>query len=165
MIFVAVGTQKFQFNRLLRIIDNLVLEHFIDEEVIAQSGYSSYSANNYVAHSFLSQDEFENTVSQCSILITHGGVGTIMSGLQRNKPVIIFPRLKKYGEHVDDHQLEIAEVFNESSFAISCTNEDALKKALGIARAATFKKYESHKEDIVNTILEYIEANIRKETL
>lgn len=156
MIYVAVGTQKFQFNRLLSMIDELIDKGEIKEEVFAQIGNSDYKPRNYEFETFLSKDEFEGYIEKCDLLITHGGVATIIAGLRRNKPVIVVPRLGKYGEHVDDHQLQIAESFCEQNFVIMCCDNDDLGKVVKQARKHTFSEYISHREMIIKTIREYL---------
>ena len=119
MIFVTLGTQKFQFDRLLADIDKLIDEGIICDEVFAQRGYSKYVPLNYKYVDFLSQDDFNKYLNDCSFLITHGGVGSIMSGLKAGKKIIIYPRLKRYGEHIDDHQIEIAKKYTQLGYCLS----------------------------------------------
>ena len=71
MIFVALGTQKFQFNRLLQMIDRLLDEGKIKETVFAQIGNSDYEPKNYKYASFLDKNEFEEQIRNCDVLITH----------------------------------------------------------------------------------------------
>ena len=108
MIFLTVGTQKFQFNRLLQAVDLLIDASIIQEQVVAQCGYSTYVPRNFETCSFLENEQFISMVNSCDLLITHGGVGTILKGIENKKRVIIVPRKKAFGEHVDDHQQEIA---------------------------------------------------------
>jgi UDP-N-acetylglucosamine transferase subunit ALG13 len=68
-------------------------------------------------------DKFQDLMEKCSLLITHGGVGTIISGLTKDKKVIAVPRLKKYGEHVNDHQKEFCEELIKRGFPIIVVND------------------------------------------
>ena len=106
MIFVAVGTQKFPFNRLLKGIDDLIEQGQLEEEVFAQIGHSDYVPRNYGYQDFLTKEDFQNYISNCDVLITHSGVATIIAGMKLEKPVVVVPRFASYGEHVDDHQLQ-----------------------------------------------------------
>ena len=99
LIFVVLGTQKFQCNRLLKQIDRLVEEQKITDPVFAQKGHSDYIPQYYPSVDFLNKEDFEQKMEECSLLITHSGVGTVLSGIRHGKPVIVFPRLKKYKEH------------------------------------------------------------------
>ena len=107
MIFVTVGSQKFQFNRLLKKIDNLIFKNIITENVFAQTGTSDYIPQNYAYQPFLDREKFTSYMSNCDIVITHGGTGTIISAIKNNKKVIVVPRLSEYGEHVDNHQIQL----------------------------------------------------------
>ncbi len=156
MIFVAVGTQKFQFNRLLSALDELKKDQLLQEEIFAQIGHSDYLPQNHRYKDFLSKDEFDDNVKKCDLLITHSGVATIMAGLEYNKPVIVVPRLAKYGEHVDDHQLEIAEAFSRQKYVMMCGEYDDLAMLIRQKKTYAFSKYESQKENIIKTIREYI---------
>ena len=108
MIFITVGTQKFQFNRLLKIVDDLIGEKLISDNVVAQVGHSRYIPKNFNSFQFKSENEINLLIENADIIITHSGVGSITTALKLQKKVIVVPRLKEYKEHVDDHQLEIA---------------------------------------------------------
>lgn len=156
MIFVAVGTQKFQFNRLLSTLDEMIDNGMIKEDVFAQTGHSDYQPQHYAFKDFLNKDEFENYVKQCDLLITHSGVATIIAGLKCNKPVIVVPRLAKFGEHVDDHQVQIAESFSEQNFVMMCSENDDLSETVKQAKEHTFSKYVSQRALMVKTIRDYL---------
>lgn len=158
MIYVAVGTQKFQFNRLLIILDELVTSGVIKEEVFAQIGNCTYAPTHYAYKNFLSKEEFNEYISNSSLLITHSGVGTIISGLKQNKPVIVMPRLAKYGEHVDDHQFQIAESFAAKDLILMCGENDDLSSLIDEARIHVFDQYVSQRKQMVSTIREYIKT-------
>lgn len=85
VIFITVGTQKFQFNRLLKEIDRLIEEEKITEEVFAQIGYSGYKPKNYNYKDFIDRDEFEDIIKKCKIIITHGGTGSIIGAVKQRK--------------------------------------------------------------------------------
>lgn len=157
MIFVVLGTQKFQCNRLLKIVDELVGNGTIEEEVFAQKGYSDYEPEHYTTVDFLQKEEFENKIDECSLLITHSGVGTILSGINHSKPVIVFPRLKKYKEHVDDHQLDIARTFQKKGLVLMCGEEDDMAKLIETSRVTKFGKYVSHRDYMIGLIRNYID--------
>lgn len=156
MIFVSVGTQKFSFERLLKKIDNLVKKGFIQEEVFAQIGYSNYVPENYLYKEFLSEELFNQKLKACNILITHGGVGTITKALQLKKKVLIVPRMKKYYEHVDDHQMEIAIAFQNRNFALCCENINELDKYILKIQEWDFSKYFFSYEGITQCVKKFI---------
>lgn len=106
MIFVTVGTHEQPFNRLIKEVDRLKQEQIISEEVFIQTGYSDYSPKYCQFKAFLSYTEMEDYMNQADLIICHGGPSTFMGALSRGKKVIVVPRLKKYNEHVNDHQLD-----------------------------------------------------------
>lgn len=158
MIYVAVGTQKFQFNRLLIQMDRLIAEGKIHSEVFAQTGHSDYRPKHYKYKDFLNKDEYEKYIKNCEILVTHSGVSTIVTALKYSKPVIVFPRLAKYGEHVDDHQVQIATSFGEKNLILVCGEKDDLGLMLEKARNYVFEKYVSQRSIAVETIRNYLKT-------
>lgn len=161
MIFVTLGTQKFQFNRLLKYIDEKKKSGEINEEVFAQIGNSDYLPTNYKFKKFLNKDEFEECITKADLIVTHSGVGTIISAININKPVIVVPRLARFGEHVDDHQLQIAESFSKKKLVIS-NGEDInnLINNIDLAKKYKFDTYISSNEKIQKIIIDYIQQNL-----
>ena len=160
LIFLTIGTQKFQFNRLLKYIDEKKASGEIKDEIYAQIGNSTYEPHNYKYKRFLNKNEFENFIDKSDLVITHSGVGTIINTIKKNKPIIVVPRLAKYGEHIDDHQLEIAESFADKGLIISNgENIENLSKNIEIAKKYKFNKYISSNKKIQNIILNYINEN------
>ena len=156
MIFVAVGTQKFPFNRLLKKIDDLKEQGVLADQVFAQTGHSDYIPRNYGYKDFLSQEEFHSAIADCDILITHSGVATIISGLKLGKPVVVAPRFAVFGEHVDDHQLQIAQSFSDKNFVLMCRDLEGLADTVNQARTHEFAEYVSRREGILQTLREYL---------
>ena len=145
MIFITVGTQKFQFNRLLRSIDSLIEKKVINDTIVCQSGYSTYVPKYYKTVKFLSAEQYGENIKQCSLLITHAGVGTILSAIKLSKPIIVISRLEKFEEHVDDHQLQIAEGFNKKKLVMSANAEiDSLSKAIRQVKTSDLETYKSN---------------------
>ena len=151
MIFITLGSQKFQFNRLLKAVDELNLK----EEIFAQIGYSDYIPKNFKYKRFMDRNEFSSYINKSDVIITHGGTGAIMGALKKGKKVIAVPRLSEYGEHVDDHQLQIIEEFKELNLLYSCEDMD-IEKALNKVKIKDFKKYKSNTETIINSIENFI---------
>lgn len=158
MIFVALGTQKFQFNRLLQMIDQLLDEGKINETVFAQIGNSDYKPKNYKFASFLDKNEFEDRIRNCNMLITHSGVATIITGLKNNKKVIVVPRLSKYGEHVDNHQVQIAQSFSKQNYVMMFEENIELDLLIRKARIHEFAKYASQRQQMIKTIRDYLDT-------
>ncbi|OAS88183.1 MULTISPECIES: PssE/Cps14G family polysaccharide biosynthesis glycosyltransferase [Metabacillus] len=157
MIFVTVGSQKFQFNRLLEELDNLVENDFLNShEIYAQTGYSTYEPKFYTFKKFINKDDFLITMAKSSIIITHGGTGSIINGVKMEKKVIGVPRLKEFGEHVDNHQLEIIEQFSNSGMIYSLSDIKNLGKAIDKVENMDFRKYQSNTENIINILESFL---------
>lgn len=158
MIFVTLGSQKFQFNRLIKAIDDLAGKGIIQDEIFAQTGYSDYEPVNYKFKQFLDRDEFADIMKNSDTVITHGGTGAIIGAVKQGKKVIAVPRLSKFGEHVDDHQLQLVEQFTEMNLICTCYDCEKLGEALEYARKTEFEKYVSNTDRIIKSIEEFIEG-------
>lgn len=155
-IFITLGSQKFQFNRLLKAIDKLCENKGINSEIFAQIGYSDYKPINYNYKEFLDHDEFVREMDKADIVITHGGTGAIIGAVKKGKKVIAVPRLAKYGEHVDDHQLQLIKQFDDLNLICTCYNTCELANALEIVKHAKYKRYQSNTCNIIESIDTYI---------
>ena len=102
-------------------------------------------------------DRFDDLINKCDILITHGGVGSIITGLKNNKKVIAAARLKEYGEHTNNHQLQIIENFTNEGYILSLDNFDALDEVLLKAKSFKPKKYKSNTENMIKLVEKEIE--------
>ena len=96
-------------------------------------------------------------MESCDILITHSGVGSIISGLKYRKRVIVFPRLMKYGEHVDDHQTEIADTFSKMNYVLACNERDDLGSVLEECRVHQFDEYISQRKKMLHIVKDYLD--------
>jgi len=158
MIFVTVGSQKFQFNRLLIEIDKLIENKIITESVFAQIGVSNYRPKNYEYTNFTTQDEFLKKIDEADLIITHGGTGVIVNALKKTKKVIAIPRLSKYDEHVDDHQIQLINEFKEMNLIESVYEIDKLKDAVEMIKEKSYNIYISNTEKIIEDIENFIES-------
>ncbi len=157
MIFVVLGTQDKRFDRLISLVDEAVSKGWIDEEVIVQAGCTDYSSSSMKIFDYISMDEFEKCMNECRILITHGGVGTIMSALRLKKPVIACARLAKYGEHHNDHQCEIIETFYEKKYLIQVNDGETLENALKQAESFEVLEVESNNQKMISILSEFLQ--------
>lgn len=113
MVFVTVGTHEQQFNRLVEEVDKLKEDGIIKEEVFIQTGFSTYEPKHCQWSKLISYKEMNNKIKEARIIITHGGPASFIAPLQIGKIPIVVPRQEKYGEHVNDHQLEFAKNVEE----------------------------------------------------
>lgn len=156
MIFITLGSQKFQFNRLLKAVDELVASGKITEEVFAQTGYSDYAPKHYPYKQFLDRDEFAAVMDKADAVITHGGTGAIIGAVKKGKKVIAVPRRAKYGEHVDDHQLQLVGQFKELNLICECDDCESLGEALKNLRKMQFNSYKSNTQAMIDSIDQFL---------
>lgn len=159
MILVMLGTQNNSFHRLLEEIDRLIINGKIREKVIVQAGYTKYESQNMKIIDFVSSEELEKLEQQAHYVITHGGVGSIIESIEKGKKVIAVPRLKQYGEHVNNHQLDIVESFDKLGYIIGITDVSQLSDAL--QRIDTFepKRYIQNTGNIIKIVENFIDNN------
>lgn len=155
MILVLLGTQDKPFTRLLDAIE----KSNIKDEVVVQAGCTKYESKKMEIFDYISNDRFDDLVSKCDVLITHAGVGSIMTGLKNGKKVIAAARLKKYNEHTNDHQLQILNNFYESGYILKLEDFDNLDKVMKEVKNFMPKKIQSNTKNIIQLISDYIDAN------
>lgn len=156
MIFITLGSQKFQFNRLLKAVDEQIAEGKIKDVVFAQIGTSDYMPRNYDYTGFLNRNEYIKWQDNAEIIISHGGTGSIIDAIKKGKKVIAVPRKAKYGEHVDDHQLQLIEQFEKTNLICECLDCDEIWKSIEIAKKTEFEKYQSNTNHFIERIERFI---------
>ncbi|MBE0481781.1 MAG: beta-1,4-galactosyltransferase [Dehalococcoidia bacterium] len=128
MIFVTTGASEWGFPRLVKQADELTGR--IDEEVIIQVGAADYIPRNARHFDFASSGEIQGLIEESRLVISHGGVGTILDVLERGRPLIAVPRLRKYGEVIDDHQLQLVQELEKGGRLTAVYDTDGLEEAL-----------------------------------
>lgn len=157
MIFITLGSQKFQFNRLLKAVDDLIEKGIITDDVFAQVGYSDYQPQHYHFEKFLDREQYAEWEGKADIVITHGGTGAIIGAVKKGKKVIAVPRLARYGEHVDDHQLQLIAQFKELNLICGLMDCDELEEGLHFIKDHNFSSYESNTFRIISSIEKFIQ--------
>lgn len=127
MIFCTIGTQA-PFDRFLKIVDEVAVD--IHEEVVAQVYKSHYEAKNIKTVDFLPPDKFQAFFRSARIIVAHAGMGTIISAMQQCKPIVVFPRIAKLGEHRNEHQLATAAKMKELGYVYVANDAQELKRLL-----------------------------------
>lgn len=152
MIFVTVGTHEQQFNRLIKKIDQLKKDGKIKDEVFIQTGFSDYIPENCSWGKFLSYEEMIQKIKDAKIVITHGGPSSFIIPLQYGKTPIVIPRMRKYGEHVNDHQVDFCKKYS-SVFPGRIILEEELNKLYNDIITNLDKHYVKNVEKIDNNIV------------
>ena len=157
MILVLLGTQNNSFHRLLEEIEKNIEDGTIKEEVVVQAGYTKFQSKKMKIFGLVPKEELEKLLLQANLIITHGGVGSIITSMRKEKKVIAVPRLHEYGEHVNNHQVEIVENFNNQGYIIGIEKVEDLKEAILKSKEFKPNKYEANNQLMLKIIEEYIE--------
>lgn len=157
MILVTLGTQDKSFNRLLDAIQKEIDNGNIKDKIVVQAGTTKYVSKDMEIFDLIDRDKFNELMSECDLLITHGGVGSILTGLKNNKKVIAVPRLAKYNEHINDHQKQIIEKFSEAGYILGVDNLEKLSDTLKKVKTFKPKKYISNTNNMIKIIENYID--------
>lgn len=158
-ILISVGASEFGFDRLLRIIDKLCEERVIDgNHVLAQIGCSKYIPQNYNYFRLIDHDDFVQYLDKANLVICHAGTGSVIPALKKKKKIIVFPRMKEFNEHIDNHQLELAEIFTQSGYTMCAHNEEELRNCIQYQDTFKLKEFISNTEEISDFIIETIKT-------
>lgn len=157
MILVMLGTQNNSFHRLLEEIEKLIVKKQIQEEVVVQAGYTKYEAENMKIFDLIPKQKLEEMQEKADLIITHGGVGSIISSIQKGKKVIAVARRHEYGEHVNNHQEEIVDLFDQKEYIIGINQVSDLENAMKKIPDFKPKKYQSNNQKMLKIIEEFIE--------
>ncbi len=158
MILVLLGTQDKPFERILKAVAKEKKKGYIKDRIIAQVGCTKFSCDNMEMFDFTSKEEIEKLIDKARIIITHAGVGTIIECLNKNKKVIVVPRLKKYGEHTNNHQMQITKEFALKNYVLPLYDVKNLSKTLDDIKTFKPVQYESNTERFKSKVKEYIDS-------
>lgn len=165
MIFVTVGTHEQQFNRLVQKMDELKRDGVVQEEILIQTGYSTYKPKYCEWKQWISYPKMIENVDKAHIIITHGGPSSFIMPLQVGKTPIVVPRQAKFKEHVNDHQLKFCNTVAErygSIFVVEDMEklgevitgyEDLVKAMLG-KQESNNAKFNAELEKIVDSLID-----------
>ncbi len=163
MIFITVGTHEQSFDRLVKYMDGWANIH--DEDVIIQSGYTTYVPKYCKWSRIYSQKILASYIEKARIVVTHGGVSSIIAALQKGKIPIVVPRRKEFNEHVNNHQVEFCKKFaeiNKNSIVVNDINDlglmlenyDEISKRMKIGIAQNNKQFCKKIDQIVDELIE-----------
>ena len=154
-IFLTLGTHPQQFNRLLRKMDSVIGNGKLKACVYAQTGNSTYAPKHYPFKKFIAPREFEREFEKADVVVSHGGAGAIINAMRLKKPLIIVPRLKKFSEHTDDHQLDLAEALDKRGKAIAVFSLEDLPGAIEKAKKFRAEK-KSEREMLAGRVRKFL---------
>lgn len=161
MIFVSTGSRKFQFDRLIKALDDLAAEGVVSDEIFAQIAETNYLPKNFPYKRYLSPEEFSDYQRRATLVITHAGTGALIGALKKGKQVIAVPRLAKYAEHSDDHQLQVAGALEEQGYLRTVIEMDELGKTILECQNNPITKRYDKPSNIVPLIEQHIDEWFR----
>lgn len=155
-LFVPLGTQKFPFGRIITALNRLVEQGiYKPDEIVMQSAL--YPVKPVFAHfGLIPNDDFNRFMQEAEVVVTHSGVNSIISCMEMGKPLVVCPRLHEYGEHVDNHQMEIAMLMHDKYDVLICTDMKDLPELIEKAKIYKYKPWVSHREELLKAIKELI---------
>lgn len=158
-VLVTIGSMvEKKFTRLFKIIDELCEEGVLDgKNVTAQVGFDKYQSKNFNCFDMIADEEFKSLIAKSDLIIAHAGTGTVVSSIKQGKKVIIFPRMAKYDEHYDDHQLELAELFTKQGYVLQARNKEELKYHIQHLDEFVPVPFISNNERMNQLIIDFIE--------
>ena len=161
MIFVTIGSavEGIEFTRLIKKMDEIAGK--IDEEVVMQIGTVPYEPQNAKYFRYTSYQENLSHFQKASLVVGHGGTGTILNALKFQVPIVVVPRRHHYGEHVDDHQVELAQrlVGNELIKVVYELEdlESAVKEVRERGKKADKGKTYAERDALIKTLRDFVE--------
>ncbi|MCQ2330025.1 MAG: glycosyl transferase family 28 [Paludibacteraceae bacterium] len=154
MIFVTTGTQV-PFDRLVMIMDKFA--SVTGEEVIIQAFNGKYKVKKAKVVQFISPDEFDEMFQKARLIVAHAGIGTIVTALEKEKPLIVFPRLAKYGEHRNNHQVDTAVKMRQLNYVYVADTEEELFQLLSDANLHPLAKIgRDASRDLIDSVRQFI---------
>lgn len=131
MILVSVGSQV-PFDRLIRAVDEWARLRK-RSDVFAQIADGSYRPAHMQFTDFVDPSEFNRLVGEAQVIVSHAGMGSIISALEFGKPIVVMPRRACFRETRNDHQVAAANYFGEQGRVIVAADESALAEKLDYA--------------------------------
>ncbi|HEX6923049.1 MAG TPA: PssE/Cps14G family polysaccharide biosynthesis glycosyltransferase [Bacillales bacterium] len=157
MILVVLGTHELPFTRMLEEVERCKKNGAITDDIIVQLGHTPYQSDVMTLEKFVSYEEMDRLYDEARLILTHGGTGSIISGLKKDKKIIAAARLKKYGEHNDDHQLELIDQFVKANYILEWRENEPLEEVLRETRHFTPSPFQSGKENMIRLLRGFIE--------
>lgn len=130
MVFITLGTQGNQFQRCLKMVEELIDTLHPEQEFVAQLGNTKYTSDKIKCLDYVPETEFKDYIAKADVVISHAGSGALFSAIQKGKKCIGVARLKQYNEMLNDHQTELTRKLSEEGYILDGTYSivDAWKK-------------------------------------
>lgn len=158
MVFVTVGNATQGFRRLLGAVDDLAGKGFFEEDrVVVQSGHNAdFQALHCEVTPFISMDDFNRMMESASLIICHGGC-TQLQAICLGKIPVVMPRREKYGEHVNDHQVQLVAALAAENKIVPAYEPQDLAQAITEARQRNKTPLASQSSPMLSLVAQAIE--------
>ncbi len=154
MIYVTLGTMFLDFERLVNAMDDIARD--TGEQVVIQLGMSTCRPENCAYFDFLPREEVLEIQRHARVIVGHAGIGTALDALSVRRPFIAVPRLKRFNEHMNDHQLEIADAIERRGWGRKVLDMGEMVAAC--AEPLTVKAdYHPNKEPLIAAVRNMVE--------
>ena len=159
MIYVTVGTMHLEFSRLIRKMDDIA--RITEEKTIIQRGMNSFLPEHCEHFDFKGREEVEAIQQEARVVVAHAGIGSVLDALKAGRPLIVVPRLKHFGEHNNDHQLDLARAVERRGWGQLVMDIDELEEACAHPPPA-HTNYSPAKAEFIQAVRKAIETGISK---
>ena len=157
MIFLTVGTCPQQFDRLVQAIDMAVRDGLVSDDIFAQTGACNYQPMHMKFADMLEKSEFDAIFKDADSIIGHAGMGTISMALDQDKPILVAARMSRYKEHVNDHQVSTANMFEKLGHVLVAHKMDELPQKINELSTFIPAKRKATPHLVADKIAEYLE--------
>lgn len=156
MIFVCVGSREYPFDRLFKELDRLVEQKQITDQIFAQIGTSQYIPKHFKHERFLDRESFSAAQDGADLIIAHAGAGTLIAALKKGKKVIAVPRLAAFGEHIDDHQLQISTMLADEGYLLQVRDINMLGPVIQQTISTFAAKPYQHESRMIDIVRDFL---------
>lgn len=122
--------------------------------IVVQSGHTPFRSEACVVRPYLAPDEFRQAIDEADLVLCHAGAGVIIQSLMAGKPIVAVPRLSALGEHLDDHQVELARMLAQQDRIVVAENMDGLGLAIAEALQAEQRVESNHDSPLLRAVAE-----------
>ena len=151
VIFLAVGSQ-FGFDRLVKAVDDAIEKRVVQDSVFAQIGPGSYLPRRMEYVITLEKEAFDKTLNTCQAMISHAGIGNISLALKLGKSLLVMPRLKQYGEVVNDHQVDTARKFEQLGHILAAYDTEDLTEKIQLLKTFVPRPRAPNRQGVIDRI-------------
>ncbi len=154
MIYVTLGTMFLDFPRLVQKMDAIAFES--EEQVLIQTGLGKIMPAHCAHFTFMPRRQILLLQRRARVIVCHAGIGSVMDALSVRRPLVVVPRLKRFGEHMNDHQLDIARAVQARGWGRMVLDIDQLDEACANPPPVP-ERYKPARHRLISAIREHVE--------